>query len=76
MSPDQRLVVTQKYRRVTVMLCVDLENRSGLQVAQEYPTFNLRLDNIVVHFIAQVGVRVEHRDLQVLVHGVVVFTNQ
>jgi hypothetical protein len=68
MSPDQRPVVAEKHRRVTVMLRLDQQDGSGLQVAQEHAPFYLRLHNIVIHLIAQVSVGPEHLDLQVRVH--------
>src|SRR6266481_6116929 len=52
------------------MLRLDLENRPRLQITQKHPTINLGLNNVVVDVIAEVGVRQEHLDLQVWVHGV------
>jgi hypothetical protein len=56
------------------MLGVNLENRLRLQVCQEDSALNLRLHDVVVHLIAQVGVRVKHRDLQIRVQGIGAFS--
>ena len=68
MPPDQRLVVPEKHGCVAVMLCLDLQDGPGLQVAQEYAAINLRLHNIVIDLGAQIGMGPEHFDLQVTVH--------
>lgn len=58
------------------MLGVNLQHGAGLQVAQEYPTVNLGLNNIVVHVIAEVGVGLEQRGLQIGIHGVDMVPNR
>jgi hypothetical protein len=51
------------------VLGIDLQDRTGWQLAEEHSAFDLGLNNIVVDFIAQVGVWPEQLDLQVLIHG-------
>ena len=68
MPPDQRLIVSEKQCRVAMMLCLDLQNRAWFEVAQKYAALDLRLHNVPVDVIAQVGVRLEQRD-GVEIHG-------
>src|SRR5664280_750811 len=48
-------------RRVAVLLRLDLQHRGRLEVFEEDPSFNLRLDDIVIHFVAEIGMRREQR---------------
>lgn len=68
MSPDQCQVLFKEHGRITVMLCLDEENGARLQVGEKDATLNLRLHNVVVNPITQVGVGPEQRSLQVRVH--------
>jgi hypothetical protein len=68
MSPQQRPIVPQKHRSITMMLCLDQQDRARLQIAQKHPTLNFGLHNIVIDLIAQIRVGPEHLDLQVSTH--------
>jgi hypothetical protein len=59
MSRDERFVVTQKDYQVTVMLGLNLEHSRGRQIVKRDAPFNFRLRNVVIHFIAEVGMRAE-----------------
>jgi hypothetical protein len=59
MSGDERVVVTQQDNHVTVVLSLNLQHRRGWQVAKEYAPFNLRLHDVLIHFIAEVGMTSE-----------------
>lgn len=69
MSPDQSLVLFHENSRVTMMLRLDEENCSRFQVVQEHSTLNLRLHNIMIDLIAQVGMGPEHLCLRVRAHN-------
>jgi len=60
MSRNERRAILLKDSRVTVMLGLDLQHGRGRQVAQEDAPFNLRLHDVVIHFIAEVGMRPEY----------------
>lgn len=68
MSPQQRAVISQKHRCITMMLCLDQQDRARLQIAQKHPALNLGLHNIVVDLVAQIRMGPEHLDLQVSTH--------
>ena len=69
MSPDQGLVISEKQRRIAVMLCLDLQDRSRLQFVQEDPALDLRLHNVAVHVITEIGVRLKQRNWEIDVHA-------
>jgi hypothetical protein len=50
------------------MLCLNLQYSARLQVAQKNTALNLRLHNIVIDVIAQIGVRLEERDIEAGIH--------
>ncbi len=55
-----RLATPQQNGRVAVMHRLDVKHSVGRKIAQEDPAFDLRLDDAAVHFVRQIGVRVEH----------------
>ena len=59
MSRDQNGTVIQKHRSVAMMLCLDLQDGRRRQVGEKHTTLNLRLDNLMVDLIAEVGMRHE-----------------
>src|SRR5580765_6798125 len=69
MAPDQRPVVTHEHGGITVMLCLDEQDGSRLEVVQKNAAFNLRLHNVGVDAIAKIGVGLEHTSLQVSVQA-------
>lgn len=59
MSRNQSRTPVQKHRRVAVVLRLDLQHSGRREVFEEDPSFNLRLDDIVIHFVAEIGMRRE-----------------
>ena len=68
MSPEQGAVIAQEYGGITMMLGLDEQDRARLQVVEENPAFDFRLHNIVVNLVAQIRMRLEHRQFEVSVH--------
>ena len=59
MPRNQSRTIVQKYRDVIVMLSLDLQHGGGRKVFEEYTPFNFRLHDIVIHVVAEAGVRRE-----------------
>ena len=56
MAGDERGTVFEKDRGVAMMLSLDLQHGSRRQVVQENAAFNLRLNDLVIDLIAEIGV--------------------
>jgi len=63
MSRDHHGVFTQKSRRVEVMLGSNLENGGRRQLFQKYAALNLRLGDVPIDFVGEIGMRPEHDSL-------------
>lgn len=59
MPRNQRGAAALKHRRVAVILRSNLQHGLRRQVAEENPAFNLRLDNMVIYLVTEVGMRRE-----------------
>src|SRR5215813_6972252 len=57
MARNQRLVVAQHHCRVAAVSCLDLPHGFGRQVFEKHSSVNLRLNDVVIYFVAQVGMR-------------------
>jgi hypothetical protein len=68
MPPEQGAVLAEEHCGITMMLCLDKENRARLQIVQEDAAFDFRLYNVAIDLITEVGVGPEHLELRVSVH--------
>ncbi len=59
MPRDKRRTILEQDRGVAMVLGLDLQDRGRRQVAEINAPFNLRLDNLVIDLIAEVGMRHE-----------------
>ena len=57
MSGNQHLALTASHDRVPTVLGLDLQNTLGREIAQKDATVDFRLNDVVVHLIAQVSMR-------------------
>jgi hypothetical protein len=59
MPGNQHRVLGHRYRRVIAVLRLNLQHGSRWKVCEEYSPFNLRLNDLAVHCIAEIGMRCE-----------------
>ncbi len=67
MPPQQRLIVLQNNRRIDMVLGLNEQNRTRLQIAQKHAAIDFRLHDIVINLVAKIGVGSKHADLKVCV---------
>ena len=60
MTGEQSIAAAQQHSCIAMMHGLDLKNGGWRQVGQKNPTFDFRPDDTAIHFVGQVGVRVEH----------------
>src|SRR6202051_5171098 len=63
MSRDHRRTLAQKECRVEVVLSPNLQHGVRRQTFKEYASLDFGLDDIPIHFVAEVGMRCEHDSL-------------
>jgi hypothetical protein len=56
MAGDESGTVFEKDGRVAMVLCLDLQHSGRRKVVQEDATFNLRLNDLMIDLIAEIGV--------------------
>ena len=59
MPGNQHRVLDQSYSHVIVVLRLNLQHTGRWKVCEEYSPFNLRLNDLAVHCIAEIGMRCE-----------------
>ena len=59
MARDKRFVIVQEHNLVTMMPGLNLQHSGGWQIVEEHATFDFRLREVAIYFIAEVGMGTE-----------------
>ena len=68
MTPNPGLAPTAVHHRVPAVLGLDLQHGPGREVLEKRAAFDLRLDDVAIHFIVEIGMTT--KELRAGVHRV------
>ena len=60
MAGNQRLTLAEEYGSIAMVLSLNLQHGGGWQVSERNSAFDFGLDDVGVHFVAEIGMRYEH----------------
>lgn len=59
MAGDQHRAARCSYRGIAVVLGLNLQHGGRRKTFEEHPSFNFRLHDVAIHFIAEIGMGCE-----------------